>query len=201
VAPNDQDDTVGAMADRILAQAPQRFCLIAHAMGGFIAFEILRKAPARISRLVLMSTLARADTPAQTERRLGYLRLVEAGDFAQVVEERIPILLHPDRRGDPELTALVRRMAADTDPEAFLRQQRAIMARPDSRADLAAIACPTLIIFGAQDGIVTLEHQEEMRASIPGARLEVIDPCGHLMTLERLDAVNSILAAWLADAV
>lgn len=197
VAENALDDTVAAMAERVLTGAPARFSLVTHAMGGFIAFEIMRRAPERVARLVLMSTLARADTAVQTERRLGYLRLVQSGQFASLVDERIPLLLHPRRREDPVLIDAVRSMATDTGAEAFLRQQRAIMSRPDSRPGLSAIACPTLIVFGAQDGIVTLEHQEEMRAAIPGARLEVVEDCGHLVTLEAPDAVNAILATWL----
>jgi pimeloyl-ACP methyl ester carboxylesterase len=88
-------------------------------------------------------------------------------------------------------------MAAETGPEAFLRQQRAIMSRPDSRPGLGAIASPTLILFGRQDGIATLAHQEEMAAAIPGARLEILEDCGHLPTLEQPARVNALLAEWL----
>ena len=79
----------------------------------------------------------------------------------------------------------------------FLRQQRAIMARADSRPSLAAIACPTLIVWGRQDGITTKAHQQEMAAAIPGARLEVVEDCGHLATLEKPHTVSRILGGWL----
>ena len=79
VADQTAHDSIRAMAAAILETAPARFSLAGHAMGGFIAFEILRQASERVRRLVLMSTLAPADTPAQTARREGYLRLVEAG--------------------------------------------------------------------------------------------------------------------------
>lgn len=190
-------DTVAAMAAAILEGAPARFSIVGHAMGAFIAFEILRQAPARVARLVLMSTLASADGPAQTARRESYLRLVEAGRFDEVVEERLPLLLSPQRRSDEALVATARAMAAETGPEAFLRQQRATMSRPDSRPFLAAIECPTLILFGRQDGIVTLAHQEEMMAGIAGAPLEILEDCGHLMTLEQPAWVNALLASWL----
>ncbi|MGZ5998981.1 MAG: alpha/beta fold hydrolase [Rhizomicrobium sp.] len=191
-------DNVGAMAKTILASQPERFSIIAHAMGGFVAFEVLRQAPHRVAGLALLSTLASADTPVQTTRRKGYLRLVEAGKFAGIVEERIPILLHPARRGDEVLVSVVRKMAEDTGPDVFLRQQRAIMTRPDSRRGLGAITSRTLILFARQDGIVTLEDQKEMSEGIPGARLEIIDDCGHLMTLERPQLVTQILADWIA---
>jgi len=189
-------DTIAGMARAVLDAAPERFTLVAHAMGGFVAFEILRRAPERVEKLVLMSTLAPADTPKQTQRREGYLRLVENGQFDAVIAERIPILVHPRRRDDAEVTDILRRMARDTGPETFLRQQRAIMSRPDSRAMLESIACPTLLVFGLQDAITTMEHQREMLDAIPDAHLETIDDCGHMMPLERPAAVNALLVSW-----
>lgn len=196
-ADNQADETIAGMAERLLAAAPDRFDLAAHAMGGFVAFEVMRRAAGRVRRLVLMSTLAPADTPVQTARRKGYLRLVEAGRFADVVEERIPILVHLARRGDTALTGAARAMATDTGAEVFLRQQRAIMGRVDSRPGLSAIACPTLLVMGRQDAIVTEAHQDEVAAAIPGARLEIIEDCGHLSSLERPEAVSGLLRRFL----
>lgn len=192
-----REETIAGMAVRLLAEAPPRFHLAAHAMGGFTAFEVMRQAPERVISLALIATLAPNDGPAQTERRQGYIRLVESGRFAEVVEERIPILVHPARREDEPLLTIVRRMAADTGPETFLRQQRAIMTRADSRPSLGAIAVPTLVMRGTQDGITTVTHQEEIVGGIPGARLEVIEDCGHLPTLEKPATVNRVLAGWL----
>lgn len=200
VADHGRDDTIAGMAARLLADAPERFHLIAHAMGGFTAFEVMRQQPQRVLSLVLIATLAPNDGPAQTERRQGYIRLVEAGRFDQVVEERVPILLPPDRREEGPLLARVRQMAADTGAERFLAQQRAIMSRIDSRPSLAAIKVPTLVIRGAQDGITTQAHQDEILAGIPHARFVEIPECGHLPTLERPDTVNRLLIDWLGEA-
>jgi pimeloyl-ACP methyl ester carboxylesterase len=196
-ADNGSDDTIGAMARRVLDAAPQRFSLVAHAMGGFVAFEIMRSAPERVIDLAVLSTLAPADTPAQIGRRQGYARLVEQGQFDRVVEERLPILLHPAHR-DESLLARVRAMADATGSERFLRQQAAIMSREDSRPSLRAIGVPTLIVWGRQDGIVTLAHQEEMQAGIAGARLEIVEDCGHLCTLEQPETITRLLRSWLA---
>jgi pimeloyl-ACP methyl ester carboxylesterase len=198
VADHGHDDTIAGMARRLLDAAPQRFHLIAHAMGGFTAFEVMRQAPERVLSLVLIATLAPNDGPAQTERRQGYIRLVEAGNFAGVVEERIPMLVHPDRREDGPLLSVIRHMAADTGAERFLRQQRAIMSRADSRPSLAAIKVPTLLIRGDRDGITTHAHQDEILAGIAGSRLEVIANCGHLPTLERPEETNRLLRTWLS---
>jgi len=193
-----RDDTVAGMARRLLSEAPARFHLLAHAMGGFTAFEVMRQAPERVISLALIATLAPNDGPAQTERRQGYIRLVEAGQFDEVVEERIPILVHPARREDEPLLTVVRRMAADTGAETFLRQQRAIMSREDSRASLSRISVPTLVIRGAQDGITTPAHVDEIVGGVPGARFEEIADCGHLPTLEKPVTTNRLLAEWLA---
>ena len=197
-ADHTRDDTIAGMADRLLSAAPPRFALVAHAMGGFTAFEVMRRAPERVRSLALIATLAPNDGPAQTERRHGYIRLVEAGNFPGVVDERVPILLHPDRRSDQALLDLVRRMALETGAEIFLRQQRAIMSRPDSRPDLGGIRCPTLLVWGREDGITTQAHQAELLSGITGARLEVVENCGHLVTLERPAEAARIFADWLA---
>jgi pimeloyl-ACP methyl ester carboxylesterase len=195
-----RDDTIAGMAARLLEGAPPRFHLVAHAMGGFTAFEVMRQAPQRVISLVLIATLAPNDGPAQTERRQGYIRLVEDGRFDEVVEERIPILVHPARREDGPLLAVVRRMAMETGAPRFLGQQRAIMSRADSRPSLAAIAVPTLLIRGAQDGITTEAHQAEILAGVPGSRLVVVEDCGHLPALEKPLTTNRIISDWLARA-
>ena len=196
VADHQSDETIAGMATRLLDAAPERFALVANAMGGFVAFDVLRSAPERVAKVALLATLASDDGPAQTARRQGYIDLVAQGQFAQVIEARIPMLFSPARRDDPVLLATARRMAAETGAEVFLRQQRAIMARADSRPSLAAIACPALILWGDADGIATRAQQEELRA-IPGASFEVLPGIGHVSTLEAPERVIAALNAFI----
>jgi pimeloyl-ACP methyl ester carboxylesterase len=198
VADHRSDDSIAAMAKRLLDAAPDRFALAGHAMGGFIAFEVMRQAPDRVDRLALLATLAPNDGPAQTARRQGYIDLVESGRFADVIEERIPMLFSPARRDDATLLDVARQMAADTGAETFMRQQRAVMSRVDSRPSLGAIAVPTLLLWGDADGITTRSHQDEMLSGIPGATLDVLPGAGHLSTLEQPEAVNAALERWLS---
>ncbi len=197
VADTRGDDTIEGFAQRLLDNAPPKFVLIGHAMGGFVAFEVMRRAPGRVAKLALISTLASADGPAQTARRQGYIDLVESGNFDQVVEERIPILFPEEKRGDERLLGIARRMAADTGADTFLAQQRAIMARIDSRPRLGEIAVPTLLIWGERDGITSRAHHDEIAEAIPGARLEVVSGAGHLPTVEAPEVVVSLLTSFI----
>ena len=108
-----------------------------------------------------------------------------------------PLLVHRDRHGDAALKRLVRAMAEETGPEAFLRQQQAIMGRADSRPGLAAIACPTLVLVGDGDVLTPPAQAQEIVAGIPGARLVIVPECGHLSTLERPQAVTQALVEWM----
>lgn len=199
LADHQSDETISGMAKRLLDAAPERFALVGLAMGGFIAFEVMRQAPERVDRMALLATLAPNDGPAQTARRQGYIDLVESGRFADVIEERIPMLFAADRRDDAALLDIARQMAADTGAETFLRQQRAIMTRADSRPDLPGMDVPVMLLWGDADGIATPAHQQEMLDGLPDARLQVIAGGGHLATLEQPDAVNAALLGWLVQ--
>ena len=190
-------DTVGGLAEQVLAAAPARFALAALSMGGYVAFEILRRAPGRVTRLALVDTQARPDTEEGKARRRGLMELAAKGEFKGVTPRLLPLFLGADALADPAVTGTVQAMAESTGKDAFLRQQTAILDRPDSRPDLRAIACPTLILAGREDQITPPELQLEMAAAIPDATLVLLPRCGHLSPLERPDAVTRQLLAWL----
>ena len=124
--------------------------------------------------------------------------MAEAGQLAEVVALLTLRFLHPSRHGDEALRRVVRQMAEETGSETFVRQQRAIMSRPDSRPLLSAIRCPTLVLVGDGDELTPPSLAEEIAAGIPGARLEVVPDCGHLSTIEQPDKVSAALSTWLA---
>jgi pimeloyl-ACP methyl ester carboxylesterase len=198
IADHRRDDSVGAIAARILATAPPRFALVGLSMGGYITLAIVREAPERVARLALLDTSARPDTPEQSERRHSMIALAEGGRFAEVADLLFPVFVHRDRHGDEALRRIVRTMAEETGPDAFVRQQRAIMTRPDCRPLLKSIRCPTLVLVGDGDALTPPVLSEEIAAGIAGARLVRVPDCGHLSTLERPDAVNRALLEWLA---
>jgi len=199
VADHTRDDSMTAIAARILAAAPPRFALVGLSMGGYIAMEMTRQAPQRVAKLALLDTGPRPETPEQTARRRPRIELAKAGHMTEVADVQFPLLVHPSRHGDQALRNLTRYMAEETGSAAFLRQQRATISRPDSRPGLSAIAFPTLVLVGDSDQVAPPALSEEMAAAIPGARLVVIPDCGHLSTLERPQAVTQALVEWMAS--
>ncbi len=191
------EDTVAGMARGILEAAPERFALAGLSMGGYVSLEVLRQAPERVEALALLDTSARPDTPGQTEARLALIELARAGRFDEVWRRLLPKEVHPDRVEEPGIRSAVRGMAHAVGPEGFERQERAIIGRPDSRPDLPAISCPTLVLCGRDDALTPPHLHEELAEGIPGARLIQIDRCGHLSTLERPEAVTPAMRAWL----
>lgn len=190
-------DTMGGMAKRVLEMRSGPFALAGISMGGYVAFEILRRAPERVLRLALLDTSARADTPEQTARRRGLIELAQKGRFLGVTPRLLPQLLHPDHVRDRDIANTIVQMARSIGREGFLSQQRAIMGRPDSRPDLSRIRCPTLVLGGRQDAVTPPEVMEEIAAGIAGAKLVLLDRCGHLAPLEQPEAVTAAMAEWL----
>ena len=197
VADHTRDDSIAAIARRILAGAPQRFALVGLSMGGYIAFEILRQAPERVVKLALLDTAAQPDTPEQSAARRAQMALASSGRLEEVVEAQFVRAVHATRRDDAALRALNRLMADDVGTGAFLRQQTAIMGRSDSRPTLSSIRAPTLVLVGEGDELTPPERAAEMAQGIAAARLVSVPHCGHLSTLERPREVTTALLAWL----
>ena len=197
IADHTRHDSLDAIARSILAAAPVRFALAGLSMGGYVAMAILRIAPNRVLKLALLDTQARADTPERATLRREHMAMVGRGRFLGVTDQLLKGFIRPDRLTDTRLTERIKQMAQNVGPDAFLRQQTAIINRPDSRPGLAKVRCPTLVLCGRQDQLTPIELSEEIAALIPGARLAVIEDCGHLSTMEQPEAVNGELRRWL----
>ena len=183
-----RDDSIGAMASRVLAGLPPRFALAGLSLGGYVALEIMRRAPERVTRLALLDTSAKPEAPGEAG----------VGESARAAMPMTTLLINPMRLGDRRLTTILAAMADRVGRKAFLRQQQAILHRPDSGPDLAAIRCPTLLLCGRQDPLVPPAVQAAMAEKIKGAQTVVVEDCGHLSPLERPEAVTKALQEWLS---
>jgi len=191
-------ETIGDMAEHVLDIAPaDYFALAGLSMGGYVSFEIMRRAPERIDRLALIATSARPDDQAHARRRRLLLSQARHGRFRGVTPKMLPQLINAKHLENAALTQTITDMAARIGREAFVRHQSAILARPDSRAILGEIQCPALVVCGADDQWTPLECSQEMVEQIPHARLEVIDDSGHLPPLEQPVRVSHLLREWI----
>lgn len=198
VSPPPSENTMEAMAHAVLRDVPfDCFALAGLSMGGYVCMEIMRQAPERVNGLALLDTRAAADAPEETRRRRDLVRLAgKARNFQPVTRLMLPLLMHPSRQDDTALVQIVTDMAERVGIDTYVRQQQAIISRPDSRDALRRVRVPALVLCGKQDALTNLAQHEEMAALIPGAELVVIEDCGHISTLERPDEVTVALRRW-----
>lgn len=190
--------TIGEMAASVLADAPNRFALAGISMGGYVALEIMRRAPERVLRLALIDTSARPDTPEQSARRQALVKRALKMDFTTFAEELFLNALHPKHRHDERLRAISSSMAAQVSVDDFAINTEAAITRPDARNGLSGIDVPTLVLVGDKDAVTPPAHAEEMASAIPGARLIIVPEAGHASTIEQPKFVNKALEQWLA---
>ena len=199
VADHTRSETMAEVAADVLRDAPfEKFALAGLSMGGYVVLEMMRQAAHRVLKLALLDTTARADTPEQTRKRRDFISLAERGRFLGITDALLPMLIHPSQLANRKLVSTIKKMAKNTGRGAFIRQERAIISRTDSLPLLSRIACPTLVMCGRQDALIPLALHEEMAAGIPGSRLEIVEECGHLSTMERPAETSAALGRWLA---
>ncbi len=198
VADHRNGASMAEIAANILVQAPPQFALCGLSMGGYLSFEIMRQAPQRVRKLALLDTQATPEGEAQRANRHGRMEAARQGGMSKLADLQWEQLVHPMRYADARLKDDVRRMALDTGTDVYLRHCAAIMDRPDSRPGLARIKVPTLVLTGDKDQLTPPDKAREMAEGIAGATLVIVPDCGHMSTMERPEAVNEALEAWIA---
>jgi pimeloyl-ACP methyl ester carboxylesterase len=196
VVPADTADTMQQMAADVLAAAPERFAIGGFSMGGYVATEMLRQAPDRVSRLALLDTSSRLDTSDKAEGRRRTIADCESGRFDEVIENFVPLLLHPDRMAEPlagRVKAMGRRVGAAT----FARRHRAMLTRSVPRDVLECFEGPVRVVMGRADRLTSHEEHMELADWAPRGRLSIIEDCGHMPPLERPQATTALLRDWL----
>lgn len=190
-------DSIGAMAAHVLDTAPERFSLVGHSMGGRVALEVYRRAPQRIARLALLDTGYEPVAPGEAERRAVLVNKAQAEGVSAIAETWGRPMIASCNLETTDVLARVVKMVGRMSGEIYAGQTRALLNRPDATAVLAAIVCPTLVLCGAQDAWSSPDRHERMAALIKGAKLKVIDACGHMCTMERPAEVLAALREWM----
>lgn len=190
-------DSLADMATLILSEIEGNFALLGFSYGGIIAFEIMRQAPQRVTRLILLNTNYKAPSEATITSQKKYLKMVETGDFRKITTDFTKdSMLHPNHVKNIEIREKVLRMALNVGELGFINQVKSQLNRLDSTDDLPKINCPTLIITGREDRICPPVLHEEMARLIPNSTLIIIEECGHLTTLEQPEIVNDTIRKW-----
>lgn len=194
-----RDESIEAMADRLLAAAPRRFVPVGFSMGGFVAREVALRAPERVRALVLIATSAMGTSPDRAERNRERRERIAARPFRGLSRSDLKRALHPSRRHDEALVERMLAMGRRLGKEVLLRQLAA--GRVDGHDRLPEIRCPTLVVAAGSDELRPRRETDRLAAGIPGARYEIVEDCGHMIPLERPEALAALLNGWLDQAV
>lgn len=189
--------TLSEAAALLWREHPGCHVLVGASMGGMLALEMHRRSPQRVQALALLGTTARPDTPELIKLRTQACELFAAGRLEEVLRANVVFAFHPSRTQHPGLVQRYLAMLERAGAVQLIRQNRAVMARVDSRPHLASIDCPVLVACGEADLLTTPEHAQEMAALMPHARLELVAGAGHMLTIEQPERVSALLVRWL----
>lgn len=195
-APDFTAQSIAEMADKIIANLPEKFTLIGFSLGGYIALELIQRIPHRIEKLVLINAAARAVCERGQSERERSLDLISKGKFDFLVNLIFKNSIH-DKKKYHELLPILKTMAHEVGVERYMHQLTAILNKPDQTEVLTTIQCPTLLIASKEDNVMPIERSEHMARLIKDSQLVYIENCGHLAPLEQPDIINRILSDWL----
>ncbi|MEO1549345.1 MAG: alpha/beta fold hydrolase [Pseudomonadota bacterium] len=188
--------TIPDIAQHVLDQAPERFCLAGLSMGGIVAMEVARQAPARVASLALMDTNGAAESARAADFRARMIDMASAGGLREVMQAHLLPRYVADPVGDAALLDLCLTMAEEIGADQFIRHSQALMSRPDQRPHLPAYLGKTLILWGTQDALCPPRYHHELADLLPHAQCVEVDGAGHLPVLERAKVTTDALRGW-----
>ena len=190
-------ERVETMATAVLAEHEGPLILCGASMGGMVAMEAARQAPERIAGLALFGTNPRPETPDMFRLRESAIGMFERGDARELIEFNANFAFHPSQASDKALLRRYVELVLSGGVEQLVRQNRAVMQRPDARKHLGALRCPVLVLCGEGDRLTPPDCSEEIAALVPHAELQILPLCGHMLTMEKPALVNAALVDWL----
>ena len=194
---------VGALVEHmslaVLKDAPARFALAGQGLGGTVALDVVRRAPDRVTRMILISTDPLSETPQAAAAREARMIQARAGRLREAIQGEVPPSALFDGPSRADVQKVLADMARVLGADAFIAQSRAIQRRPDHQKTLRRFLAPALIIGGAAEPTVPPRRQDFTAELMPKGRFLRIADAGHLPTLESPDAVSEVMDAFLDE--
>lgn len=186
------ESTPNAMVQAILDEAPPKFALAGHSMGGWLCLEVMRTAPSRVTKLCLLNTTARMDSEEKRSRRQQLIQKTEQGLFREVVREMVQNFIC-----NPHVKLDVENMFLEVGEETFINQEKAMLSRSECQSILSSIRCPALVVHASKDKIFSLDGYKELVSRMQNAKLAIVEDSGHMSPMEVPQAVTALLRFWL----
>ncbi len=177
----------------------ERFVLVGFSMGGYIAQEFVLRHPRRVKALILIGSSIEGYPEPEKEVVLKYLPMIQKGLFKGVTDKRLQQFLHPQAYAQREIRDLVQAMAGPDASEVYYRQLCATLVRRDLTHAVSELNCPTLLVGGREDQIVSAESLERSARAFLLAELRIIEACGHFVPLEKPEELHSIIHEFLLN--
>lgn len=191
-------DNVSDMSDRVLAAAEGDIILCGTSMGGYVALDALKKAKARIKKVVFCCTSARADTPERKRQRMIDVAAGEDGwRAARQDATHYHAFLGARAQQDAALINNLRETSMRVGYAGFARHQKACAERTASLDFLPQVGIPALVISGAEDALIPPEMQQEMHALLPQSTFVSIAGAGHIAHMEDAATVTAAIAGFI----
>jgi pimeloyl-ACP methyl ester carboxylesterase len=190
--------SIPAMARHVLDNAPDRFAVAGHSMGGRVALEVLRLEPQRVTGLALLNTGVHGVRDGEPQSRARLIRIAHERGMAALAAEWLPTMMGSDAARCAELMPPMIAMIERWTAEGYTDQMNAMLHRPEVLSLLPSITVPTLLLSGSDDLSSPISQQQSIRRKVPHATLFEIHGAGHMAPLERPGSVAIALREWLS---
>jgi pimeloyl-ACP methyl ester carboxylesterase len=190
-------DSLSAMAAQILAEAPPRFAVAGHSMGGRVGLELIHSAPQRISHLILLSVGAHAVTDEECEQRSSLVEEAASIGMDRYAASWADLMLGYRDKDNPAVRRIIETMARRQDLDDFIAHITAGLGRADQAKYLPDITIPVLLVVGEKDTWSPVSQHQDILRLIPAATLAVVPDAGHMVPLDQPDIVSQLIVDWL----
>jgi pimeloyl-ACP methyl ester carboxylesterase len=186
------------MIKALLDEAPEKFILAGHSMGGWAAQAIASAAPQRVLKLILLNTWATAD-PKMIYLQRHVSQMLKEGRLMEAMQSYIGLLVHPSRMQDLTLIQTLQSMITSFPVNVLIQQLEAMLEDYSSLHLHHSISAPTLVVHSHDDAFFPVKELQVIATGIPNSQLTILPDTGHASTLEKPELVTSLLSAFVQE--